>query len=83
MDDSRPVATAPHPAPLPIIRQTCVYEMQGTSCVFRIDTTSTVIEMLDKGGSVISGMIDAADVNAFVSELQKIAAFLADSRGAS
>lgn len=71
-----PVATPVLSAPLPVIKQICVYEMQGASCVFRVDTTSTVIEMLDKGGSVISGMIDIADVDAFVSELRKIADFL-------
>ena len=57
---------------LPVISIHSVKEMQGKCCVYRTDTQSTSIELLDKNGGTLTGIVDADDIPSIIAELQAL-----------
>lgn len=56
-----------------IIKQSRVMDLQGSVCVFHIDTSNAIVEMREGDGGVVTGIIDVTSIPAFVRELQEIA----------
>lgn len=49
-----------------------VLELQGSMCVFKTDTDTDYIELLDKNGGMLSGMLNYTDIPQLIRELQDL-----------
>lgn len=55
-----------------VLREHVVRDLQGSVCVFHIDTGSNTIELKDEGGSTVTGILALDDIPLFMAELDHV-----------
>lgn len=55
-----------------VLREHVVRDLQGSVCVFHLDTGSNTIELKDEGESTVTGLLALDDIPLFMAELDHI-----------
>lgn len=57
---------------LKVLRESVVRDLQGSACVFHLDTGSNIIEMKDDGKGTVAGILQLDDIPLFIAELDHV-----------
>lgn len=57
---------------LSVLRQHVVRDLQGSFCVYHLDSGSNVVELKDEGNSTVSGILSVDEIPLFIAELNQI-----------